>query len=386
MASAIKLLAALLLFSISAQADTEILYYPTNDPKGPPRSRPREYQTWVDIGGIAFRPIGSKRRDIEDASDYIGNRLKDDLIAFLQSPEWHAIRESVGAAWGPLAKIPEEKLIEEIRASPFTVERRCKDDGKSRKEGVAVIGDRGGEVCFSAKKFIDANGDFDHLSRKIYLFGLAIHEILHHFGYWDADHRIFNAFSDAARRYFRFYLPPVSKVAVSDLFHAWREEMRYGTAPSLREDGKLTLTNCRMELVTSPDGRISAMSPVANRTALPVLREFFAGTLRISNSELDPHFFRIESSVKEADSSPVPQLLRPLPAPNENTWFLQPFAFSDPLKIASIARQAENGDVLFEITVLADDPAEVRLPSVIAFSDDPKIAGYVRCVSDLPHR
>lgn len=88
-------------------------------------------------------------------------------------------------------------LIEDVSLSPLRFRNRCtiQENGTSvERAATASMNEPGTDVCIDVVKMAESMGG---VARSSVLFGLLVHEYVHHFGLLDRDHRIAVEFAKA---------------------------------------------------------------------------------------------------------------------------------------------------------------------------------------------
>ena len=218
----------------------------------------------VSIPYFSYRDttLGSKAQPYENpghlkferwAREYLQTRLQKDLSAFVLSADWRAMRESSLRAWRPLDAIDQQALANDILSSPYEIEKIC-SIGKERREATALISTptfdaRGTPICFDLKRILAGELAVEGYPYfKAIVFALALHEHLHHFGFWDKDNLIIRQFSDRAFFWLTNRLPPAHELRVMPNFRDLRNRYRNGIMPAFKSGEKAEIRLvCRAE-------------------------------------------------------------------------------------------------------------------------------------------
>jgi hypothetical protein len=141
-------------------------------------------------GGNGGDPMSLRETIIRD---YVGSELKSklkDYIAHARIPDLIS-----GFDEHETRRVTRQKLIDDVDRSIYVMRDSCKDKNGMEKGATALPLDGGGEVCFNPALLAR------EAATEAELVGLGFHEHMHHFGYVDADNRIYKVvFQDFAKK------------------------------------------------------------------------------------------------------------------------------------------------------------------------------------------
>lgn len=111
---------------------------------------------------------------------YIENKLRSRFLAFSEQYKPTFIGEAATA----FQKFVRQGLLKDIELSPYRVSESCVEEGGNETSSSTLIGVRNAEICFNVNKLARENVTVAQL------FGLVMHEHLHHFGLLDGQYSL----------------------------------------------------------------------------------------------------------------------------------------------------------------------------------------------------
>ena len=382
MRSAIRLFCLLaVLVPCFAFAQTPLYFYTTKPADSPLK---KDIKAPVDeridwYVGIQLRPAFTAMGHARWLRDYIQNKLKPELVTFLQSPEWEGLKDSVQHGWRGLAEIPVADLIQDIQdpKTEYQPHVRCysgtvdeKDSREKEKKEGSGLYQKATPICFSPALILHHLDQWQEQYVIARLLGLALHEELHHFGYEDRDNSMYRSFMAQANTWLMRDLPPVQSVLVSDRFRQLRNDFREAASDGSVQEIDLPKYTCE-----KPEYLVS-LNAVKEREDFQAFEKWLQSPLYLKPSLADPERFKVVPPVQPETGITYPRFLYKTGEMSPAQFFqFESFRIGGSA-ISVFVASASPEKVILEITGSVPGLHE-KLPSTNIY--DETVLGYTKC-------